>query len=93
VDLNCVCVKEDRSKAIMSPRMETVRAPSLRRRGIVRVGVERGRKLDMIRRPASMLPHARRLIGLEREGSFSLIGERGKNRGWPMATRKIMRVL
>lgn len=34
-----------------------------------------------------MLPRARRFKGLITEGLFSLIGERGENRGWPMDTK------
>lgn len=60
---------------------------------MVRTGEEKGRKLDIIRRPARMLPQASRLMGLMREGLFSLIGDRGKNRGWSSTTRKIKRVL
>lgn len=60
---------------------------------MVRTGEEKGRKLDIIRRPARMLPQASRLMGFMREGLFSLIGDRGKNRGWSSTTRKIKRVL
>lgn len=40
----------------------------------------------MIRRPAIMLPTARRVRGLITAGLFSLIGEKVLNRGWPRET-------
>lgn len=40
-----------------------------------------------------MLPQASRLIGLITAGLFSLIGERGLNRGWPIVTKKTTRRL
>lgn len=49
--------------------------------GMVIIGVLRGVIFEIIRRPAIMLPQARRLIGLITAGLFSLIGESGKNRG------------
>ena len=59
----------------------TIRAPSLRRGGIDITGVFRGMMFEVIRRPATMLPHASRLIGLITAGLFSLMGERELNRG------------
>lgn len=59
----------------------TVRAAILRVVGIVMIWVFRGRILDVIRRPATMLPHANRLMGLITAGLFSLIGDNGLNRG------------
>lgn len=47
----------------------------------------------MISRPAKILPQASRLRGLITAGLFSLMGESGLNRGWPMVTRKISRRL
>lgn len=60
---------------------------------IVITGVFRGRMLEVIRRPARMLPHASRLMGLITSGLFSLMGERGLNRGFPMDTKKMTRRL
>lgn len=41
------------------------------------MGVFMGTMLEVIRRPAMMLPQASRLIGLITAGLFSLIGENG----------------
>jgi len=71
----------------------TSRAASLSSGGIVMMGVLEGRMFDVRSRPATMLPQANRLIGLITWGSFSLIGERGRNRGVPMETKKITRRL
>lgn len=67
--------------------MVTVRAASFRRGCIVITGVFCGTMLEVIRRPAIILPHAKRLMGLITEGLFSLMGERGLNRGCPMETK------
>lgn len=40
-----------------------------------------------IKNPAKMLPNARRLIGLIRSGSFSLIEIRGGKRGFVIVTK------
>lgn len=71
----------------------TVRAASFRGRGIDITGVDCGRTLEVMRRPATMLPQARRLIGLITAGLFSLIGDKGLNRGCPMDTKKTTRRL
>lgn len=60
---------------------------------MVMIGVLIGRIFEVIRRPAKMLPQARRLIGLIVVGSFSLMGERGLNRGWPRDTKNTTRRL
>lgn len=86
-------VRDASSRAISRPRMETISAANLRDVGIDITGVLRGRMLEVSKRPAKMLPHASRLIGLITAGLFSLIGERELNRGWPMATKKITRRL
>lgn len=86
-------VSEASSKAIIRPRRETIRAASLREVGIVMIGVFKGIIVEVIKKPAIMLPHARRLIGLITAGLFSLIGERELNRGYPMDTKKITRRL
>jgi len=91
--LYCLLVKEASSNAVKRPKMVTTRAESFRRGGIVITGVFRGRKLVVNRRPARILPQARRLIGLITIGLFSLIGERGRNRGCPIDTKKITRRL
>lgn len=91
--LNCLLVKDASSRAIISPRMVTVRAASFSSGGIDIIGVFRGVMLEVIRRPAIMLPHASRLIGLMTAGLFSLIGEMALNRGWPMDTKKTTRRL
>lgn len=93
VGLNCLLVREASSKAVSSPIIVTIRADSLRRGGIVITGVFSGRKFEVRRRPARMLPQARRLIGLITIGLFSLIGERDENRGCPIDTKKMTRRL
>lgn len=87
VTLCCLLVKEASSRAIKRPKIDTMRALSLRRGGMVITGVFRGRKLEVMTRPAIMLPQARRLMGLMMEGLFSLMGDRGRKRGWPIETR------
>lgn len=75
------------------PITVTVRAAILRRVGMVITWVLRGRMLEVMSRPAIMLPQARRLIGLMTAGLFSLIGDRGLNRGWPIDTKNTTRRL
>jgi len=60
---------------------------------MVMMGVLRGVMLEVIIRPATMLPQASRLIGLITAGLFSLIGERAGKRGWPIETKKTTRRL
>lgn len=91
--MNCLFVKDASSRAINSPKMVTTRAASLRRGGIVMTGVFKGIMFEVIRRPATMLPQANRLIGLITAGLFSLIGDMGLNRGWPMETKYTTRRL
>lgn len=64
-----------------------MRAASLSRGGIVITGVFRGVMEEVMRRPATMLPQASRLIGLMTVGLFSLIGDNEENRGWPIDTK------
>jgi len=71
----------------------TARAASLSSGGMVITGVFSGKILEVISRPAIMLPQASRLIGLITAGLFSLIGESELNRGWPMTTKKTTRML
>ena len=93
VGLNCLLVRDANSKAIIRPRIVTTRAASFSRGGIDITGVFRGIILEVIRRPAIMLPHASRLIGLITAGLFSLMGDRALNRGWPIETKKTTRRL
>ena len=74
-------VKEASSRARRRPTTVTRRAVSLSRGGMVMMGVFSGVMLEVIKRPATMLPHASRLRGLMTAGLFSLRGERELNRG------------
>lgn len=47
----------------------------------------------MIRKPAVMLPSARRVIEERTAGLFSFIGARGGIRTWPVCTRKVIRIV
>lgn len=87
VDLNCLLVRDASSRAISSPRIVTVKAASLSIGGIDITGVFSGRRLEVSRRPATMLPQASRLIGLRTAGLFSLMGESTLNRGCPIETK------
>jgi len=93
VILSCLEVRFANSNAVRRPMIVTSRAASLRRGGMVIMGVLEGRMFDVRIKPATMLPQASRLIGLITWGSFSLIGESGRNRGVPMETKKITRRL
>lgn len=81
VVLVCFVVKDASSRAIKRPKSVTIRAASLRRGGIDITGVFIGKMFVVIRRPATMLPHAKRLMGLITAGLFSLMGEKVLNRG------------
>lgn len=86
--LNCLFAREANSRAMRRPRTETAKAASLRAGVIVITGVLSGRMLEVMSRPAAMLPQASRLIGVIAFGSFSLIGVREElNRGCPMLTK------
>jgi len=63
------------------------RADVLRVGDIVRVGVFSGRRVVEITKPATMLPHASRLMGAITAGFDSLIGDRGRARGWSANTK------
>lgn len=91
--LNCLLVRVASSKAIIKPRIVTIRAANFRRGGIDITGVFRGVILEVIRRPAIMLPQASRLMGLITAGLFSLIGDKALNRGCPIDTKKTTRRL
>jgi len=79
--LTCLLVISASSKAISRPRTVTISALSFRLGCMVITGVFRGVMFEVRRRPARILPQASRLIGLITAGLFSLIGERGGNRG------------
>lgn len=81
------------SKAVNRPRAVTMSALSFRLGCMVMIGVFRGVMLEVMRRPAIMLPQASRLIGLITAGLFSLMGDRGRKRGWPIETKKTTRRL
>ena len=63
------------SRAISSPMIVTARAANLSKGGMDITGVLRGVMLEVIRRPATILPHASRFKGLMTAGLFSLMGE------------------
>lgn len=75
------------SRASRKPRIEISRAVVFKYHGIVRIWMLVGGILYEIKNPARMLPNARRLIGLIRFGSFSLIEINGGNRGFVMTTK------
>lgn len=89
----CLVVVDARSRATSRPVIVTKRAEILSTRGIERIGVFRGREYEVITRPARMLPQASRFRGLMTVGLFSLIGDRGVNRGCPMDTKNTSRRL
>lgn len=84
---------EASSRAISRPTMVTIRAASLSKGGMDITGVFRGIILEVIRRPAMILPQASRLIGLITAGLFSLMGESGLKRGCPIDTKNTIRRL
>lgn len=75
-------VVEFNSIAINRPVMVTIRAESLEIGGMVSGIIDVGGMFIVRIKPAKMLPIARRIIGLMRFGWFSLMGDRGRNRGW-----------
>lgn len=79
--LCCALVSRASSRATKNPVTETIIALSLRRGGIVMIGVLIGRKTDVIRRPAGMVPPASRFRGINKVGSFSSRWDRGRKRG------------
>lgn len=91
--LNCLEVIVANSIAVKRPIIVTNSAVNLRSGGIVIIGVFKGKKLDVISSPATMLPQARRLMGLITVVLFSLIKEKDRNRGVPITTKKITRKL
>lgn len=93
VTLYCLLVSAASSRAISNPIIVTTRAASLSNGGIDITGVLRGVMLEIIRSPATMLPHASRFKGLITAGLFSLMGEIVLNRGWPIETKNTTRRL
>jgi len=79
--------------AVKRPTIVTIRAASLRRGGMVIIGVFVGIVFEVRIKPATILPQASRLMGLITAGSFSLMGDRDGNRGVPIATKKTTRKL
>ncbi len=75
-------VVEFSSIAIRRPIIVTIRAESLEVGGMVSGTIDVGGIFIVRMNPVKMLPKARRMIGLIRFGWFSLIGDRGRNRGW-----------
>lgn len=90
---NCLLVMDARSRATRKPAIVTRIAAILIVGGIVMTGVFKGVRKEVISKPAMMLPQARRLRGLITVGLFSLMGERGVKRGFPMETKKTSRRL
>lgn len=91
--LNCLVVIVASSRAIIRPKIDTARAVSFNTGGMVIIGVFAGVMFEVMRRPATILPQASRLIGLITVRLFSLIGARVMNRGWPIDTKKMTRRL
>lgn len=89
----CLFVSIASSKATIRPKTVTTRAAILSKRGIDMTGVFRGVIFEVINRPAMILPQAKRLIGLITAGLFSLMGDKGLNRGWPIDTKNTTRRL
>lgn len=79
--------------ATSKPIIVTARAANFSAIGIVMTWVFTGKKFNVIMDPAIMLPQASRLMGLITNGLFSLIGEKGRNRGDPIVTKKTTRKL
>lgn len=67
--------------AVRRPVIVTARAVSFKRGGMDITGVLRGLMLEVINRPETRLPQAKRLRGLITAGLFSLIGAKTLNRG------------
>lgn len=90
---SCLFVSSASSVARIRPAIETSRAANFDSGGRVIIGVFSGEMLEVIISPAVMLPQASRLTGLIRLGLFSLIGDSVLKRGWPMDTKKMIRML
>lgn len=81
------------SKARMMPNSVTIIAANFVMGGMVMGEVFEGRMKDVMRKPARMLPKARRVIGLMIRGLFSLMGEIEDRRVYPVWTRIVRRKL
>lgn len=81
------------SRARMTPSTVTMMAVILMYRGMVMGGVFAGGMYEVRMSPAVMLPSARRVIGEDTAGLFSLIGVRGGIRTKPAWTSKVMRIV
>lgn len=81
------------SRARAIPRAVTTRAVILMWSGMVIGGVFVGRMNEVIRKPARMLPSARRVIGEVTAGLFSFIGVKGGIRVKPVCTSTVMRIV
>lgn len=79
--LYCLLVRRASSRAVSSPITVTNSAASFIVGGMDMTGVFKGVMLEVIRRPAIILPHASRFNGLITAGLFSLMGEIELNRG------------
>lgn len=93
VIFTCLLVRLASSMAVIRPAIVTRRAVVFIIIGIVMTGVFIGRKFCVIISPAMILPQASRLMELITNGLFSLIGDKGKNRGVPMVTKYTSRKL
>lgn len=83
----------DSSNARIIPSSVTTMAANFVMGGMVIGGVFEGRMKDVMRKPARMLPRARRVMGLMIRGLFSLMGEIGGVRLCPVWTRMVRRRL
>lgn len=61
--------------------------------GIVIGGVFAGGMYEVIRKPATMLPSARRVIEERTAGLFSFIGVKGGIRTYPVWTNRVIRIV
>lgn len=89
----CLEVIRANSKAIRRPVRVTAMAAIFDEKDMVKMGVLSIVMLEVIKSPVIILPQASRLIGLITEGLFSLIGDNGRNRGWPIDTKNTIRRL
>lgn len=81
------------SMASVNPAIVTANAESFRYSGMVICGIVMGGMEFEMRKPAKMLPRARRIMGLTRRGLFSLMFVEVGKRGLPRSAKKMMRVL
>ena len=92
--LRCCCLLfNTRCKAIKRPIIVTIKADNFIIGVITMIGVLVGDMFMVINRPAKILPHASRLIGLITSAGVSSIGRRGAMRVVLRETRKMSRTL